>query len=342
MKLHWIFHRYMAPANDGGDGGGGVDRGDAFTPTGGDAPNTEPSAEDKARVGVTADNKVEPVAGAEKSGLKAAGEAAPGDEGDGEGKGKGKEPSIPLSRHKEILENERTQRATLERELANSKQAQTVQATNEKIDADEKKLTALEAEYAELLSDGKTAEAVAKMSEVRKLERGIIEAKGALATQAAEARAYERVRYDAMCDRIEDAYPELREGDAKFDPVKSAEVIELMQAYASSGKYTRADALQKAVKTLMPAKTTRQETATEADVRVDKAEVARAQREAAARAKAADAASKQPPSLSKVGTDSDKMGGGLTAKAVMDMSQDQFAKLDEASLAKIRGDELAA
>ncbi len=34
--------------------------------------------------------------------------------------------------------------------------------------------------------------------------------------------------------------------------------------------------------------------------------------------------------------------GTLDAKQVMKMSQDEFAKLDEAALAKLRGDEVAA
>ena len=42
-----------------------------------------------------------------------------------------------------------------------------------------------------------------------------------------------------------------------------------------------------------------------------------------------------------IGLDSDKMGT-LDAKQVMKMSQEEFAKLDEKALAKLRGDEVAA
>ena len=116
--------------------------------------------------------------------------------------------------------------------------------------------------------------------------------------------------------------------------------MELMQGYVATGKYNRADALQKAVKMLMPAVTTRQEKAVESDVRVDAAEVAKNARTLAARDKAASAAAQQPPDIAKVGVDSDKMGGKLDAAKAIKLPQEQFAKLDEETLSKMRGDEL--
>lgn len=318
------------------------DRGDDFTPTGPDAPKAEttvePTAEDKAKVGVTKDDKLETKT--EKV------EGVEGDEGDeGEEKGEGtkaakKDTRIPLKRHEELLNKERERREALETELANSRQAQAVATTNADISKSEEKLLALEEEHAKLMTDGDAAAAAKKMGEIRKLERSIVEARANLNIQAAEARAYERVRYDMVCERIEEAYPALNEKHADFDPEKSAEVVELMQGYLNTGRYTRADALQKAVKMLMPAETTRQTTAVTSDVRVDPAKVAAEKRETAARTKAAEAAGKQPPSLAKVGTDSDKMGGKLDAAKVIKMSQDEFAKLDDATLASMRGDEL--
>ena len=42
-----------------------------------------------------------------------------------------------------------------------------------------------------------------------------------------------------------------------------------------------------------------------------------------------------------MGQDSDKLGGGaVTAKDAMKMSDEDFAKLDEKTLARMRGDEL--
>ena len=65
------------------------------------------------------------------------------------------------------------------------------------------------------------------------------------------------------------------------------------------------------------------------------------QRAKAAREKAAEADKKQPPDGKNVGLDSDKAGGGKDGDVdVLRLSQDKFAKLDEETKAKLRGDEL--
>ena len=74
--------------------------------------------------------------------------------------------------------------------------------------------------------------------------------------------------------------------------------------------------------------------------RPDAAEVAKNARTLAARDKAASAAAQQPPDIAKVGVDSDKMGGKLDAGKAIKLSQEQFAKLDDETLARLRGDEL--
>ena len=319
--------RYMAPAGDEGSAGGGGDRGDDFTPTDDEVKTEVPTVDDKAKVGVTEDDKV--VKDEVKDEAKAEPKAEPK-----------KDTRIPLARHEELLAKERERRAALETELANSRQGQRVATTNADISKAEEKLLTLEEEHAQLVTDGDAKKAAGKMTEIRKLERSIIESRAELNTQAAEARAYERVRYDMVCDRLEEAYPTLNEKHESFDAEKSAEVMELMQGYVATGKYNRADALQKAVKMLMPAVTTRQEKAVESDVRVDAAEVAKNARTLAARDKAASAAAQQPPDIAKVGVDSDKMGGKLDAAKAIKLPQEQFAKLDEETLSKMRGDEL--
>ncbi len=75
-----------------------------------------------------------------------------------------------------------------------------------------------------------------------------------------------------------------------------------------------------------------------AQARVDPKEVAAA-RKAAAVEKTADAVAKTPANAVKAGTDSDKAGGGaITAKDAMKMSYKDFSALDEATLARMRGD----
>jgi hypothetical protein len=323
-----------------------IDRGDDFAPTDTDAPSgTKPEVvvtdEDKKAVGV--DKEAAPKEAAPK-------ETAAGEKSDDD-KTPRKDTRIPLARHEELLRKERERREAVERELEASKRTEKVAAVNQDIAAAETKLLELETTYAKFVTDGHADKAAATMAEIRKLERSITQAQTAFEIQAAEARAYERVRYDTTVERLEAAYPVLNEDHPDFDQELMAEVVELRNAYIATGKYTRAEAIQKAAKTLVGARTERQKTAVDTEVRVDSDKVKEAAKEdlskatgdartAAARAKAADAAVKQPASMNKVGLDSSAMGGTLDAKAVMRMNQDEFSKLDEKTLARLRGDEI--
>lgn len=310
------------------------DRGDEFVPTDDavDPKKAEVTDEDLKKVGIEDEAEDKDEAKAEDK-----------DEDDA----KEKKPApkrIPLDRHEAILNKERERREAVERELAQTRQGQQVAATNEQIAKAEDDLSKLEGTYTKLLADGEVEKAAKMMADIRKLERSINESRNNFAIQAAEARAYERVRYDTTVERLEAAYPALNPDHKDFDEALTTEVVELRDAYVATGKYGRAEAIQKAAKTLMGASTTRQETAVEADVKVDKGDLAKAtaeERKKAAREKAADASQRQPPNTKSIGLDSDKMGT-LDAKQVMKMSQDEFAKLDDKALAKLRGDEITA
>lgn len=351
MKLHPIFHRYMAPVDEnGGESGGAAsqDRGDDFTPTEDDAPGGTKKVEDTSA-------SDEPAA--KKGGLRDteakddAGEEEEGDEGDDakkDDKPARKDTRIPRARHEELLNKERARREAAEAQLKQYQQGAQVAETNAKITEAENNLLALEKQYAQLLEDGKVSEAAAKMSEIRRMERGIIEQKAAFDIAAAEARAIETVRYNTTLERIEAAYPELNQDSDEYDQDKVNEVLELKAGLQARGK-TPAEALQKAVRYVMGAPaTTKQETAITTKARVDKEEVAdmaakaakAAERKEAATKKGIDAALKTPPSTAKVGLDSDKMGGSIDAKAVVKMKYEDFNKLDEETLSRMRGDEL--
>jgi hypothetical protein len=372
MKLHWIFNRYMAPAGADGaqDGGAPPDRGDDFTPTedgaGGDAAPKKAAADAGAAADDPDPEEVELKAAAKrgtdaKKGLRAQGEGdekdvdpdnPDADEDEAEKKPPAKKDSrVPLSRHKELLQKERERRAAVEQQLAQYQNGAKVAEHNAKLTEDEAKLAGLEKEYAQLLKDGKIDEATTKMAEVRKLERSIVQRDADVKLAAAEARAIETVRYNTALDRVEAAYPELNPDHDDFDKDKSAEVIEVMQGLKAAGR-TPTDALQRAVKYVMGAPATaEQKTATTVKPRVDKDAVEEelegdpkaakaAERKEAATKKALDATSKTPPATKGVGLDSDKAGGSLNAKTVVKLPFEEFSKLDDATLARMRGDEL--
>ena len=73
--------------------------------------------------------------------------------------------------------------------------------------------------------------------------------------------------------------------------------------------------------------------------RVDESEIA-AKRRGEAVKRNLDAAGRTPPATHRTGAGNDTAGGALTAKAVMAMDEDEFAKLSEKDLARLRGDTL--
>lgn len=318
-------------AADASGGSGPVDRGDNIPgdDIDPDAPDADQIAADAAAAALEAE-----LAAAEAA--KVDGEDEGEDDPKAEKKGK-KDSRIPLSRHKEILEKERETRAILERQLAQYQAGKQIADVNAEITGLENSVMAMEKEYAQLLTDGEIDKATAVMSKIRKAEREMAEAKSDMKIQAAEARNTERARYNIALERIESAFPTLNPDHDEFDEAVMDEVVDLKDAYQMKG-LTPTQALQKAVKLLVEPRTTKQEVATTSQPRVGEKDVA-AERKVAAVKKTAEALAKQPPNTSKVGVDSDKMGGGkIDPRQVMTMSQKEFAALNEETLAQMRGD----
>lgn len=309
----------------GGDAGG-ADRGDNFTPTDdvdgeGDTPDVK--AKTKAEPEPAAKAEPEPAAKAEPEPAKA-------------------DKRIPLDRHEAILAKERAARQQVEAQLAEVRGGQRVADTNAELSKLEDEVVKLEAQYAKLVIDGEPKEAARVMAEIRAKERIVTRTQAQFETQAAEARAYERARYDAVVDRLEVAYPQLNPDAESFDEDLSDAVMTMASGYQARG-LSRVDALQKAVKAMIKPETVKQTKAVDTDARPSAEDVAAklaAERKAAAVGKNIDAANKTPANLAHVGMDNDKAGGRLDGKAVMKMSQDQFSKLDDETLSKLRGDSL--
>ena len=307
MRKHYV---YMAPNEDRGDDLPGEDEVDQAAL---DAAKAEEEAK-KLEAELEAEKKDKP-----------------------EDEEKKKDTRIPLSRHKEILEKEREQRATLEAQLAQYQKGQTIAEVNKEITALEQNVLKLEKEYAAAIVDGRTDEAATLMSQIRKAERDMAESKSDMKIQAAEIRATERARYNVALERIESTFPVLNPDDDAYDQAVMDEVAELKEAYQLKG-LTPTAALQKAVKLIVGASNTKQEVATTSQPRVNPEQVA-AERKSAAVKKTADAVQKTPPAADKIGEPSDKMGGGkVDAAAVMKMSQKDFAALNDETLAQLRGD----
>lgn len=330
--LRTLLSRYMGPAGDDGSDAGGtgtVDRGDDFTSTDDDdaapakAPAARPATADADPEDPDADPDADPEADPEQGEEKAE---------------KKREQRIPLSRHKDMLEKERAKRADLERQLAQYQRGSEVATLNQDITKAEEGVLAMEKEYNKLLGEGELDKAAELMAKIRKAERSIVEAQSDLKIAAAEARAVERTRFNVALERIEAAYPQLNEDHDDFDAELMEDVVDLKSAYERKG-LTPTAAMQKAVEKLVGKSTKKQEAAIDTTPRVNEKDVA-AERKKEAVKKTLDAVGKTPPSTTKVGMDSDKAGGALTAKDVMKLSQEDFSKLPDDVLARMRGDEV--
>lgn len=330
-RLHPIFRRFMRPADDeGSTGGGATDYGNDFTPTddAGAEPSplreaAEPTAEEKALI--TGEAEIE-------------GEEGEGEGEEGEDKPKGKGGRIPLSRHEKILAKERERRQELEQQLTQFQRGNEVAKVNTDITAAETRVIELEKKYHAALGDGDIDEAAKLMREIRVLDRDISDLKADMKSAAAESRAVERVRYSVALERVEEAYPELNQDHEDYNPELTQDVVDLKATYEGRG-LTPTAALQKAVKRLMGTEGRDQKVATEVTPRVNASEVAAARKKGAV-GKVLDATRRQPPGSRNVGLNSDALGGGLNAKDVMRMGHDDFVKLSEDALSKMRGDEV--
>lgn len=344
--------RYMKPADDdtgtGGAGGAAVDRGDNFVPS-----DEAVAAEAAAAAAAAAAAKDPAKADAEaariaaelgkKEGLGAAKDPAATTEGEGEGddgKEKRKDTRIPLARHEAVLARERARAEAAEVELEKVRKGAATAAVATEVSKLKTQVDEKEEKYAELLADGKTKEATAVMREIRALERDITNQEAEARTQTATADAVETVRFDAVVERLEAAYPQLKPGADEFDKDLVAEVLEMQSAFVAKG-YAPSAALQKAVGYVIKPETSKQETATSVTPRVTAEDAAAAAKEARAteqRKKNADAANGQPPALNNAGANSDAAGGVLDAKTVIKMPFDKFSKLSEEEISRLRGD----
>ena len=248
-----------------------------------------------------------------------------------------KDSRIPAARHKEILEREREKRAELERQLAQYQQGGQRAETNADLASAEADIAKMDAEYDVMITDGEMTKAAEMKQKIRRAERWLNETKADMKIQAAEVRATERSTYSAVLGKLEAEHPALNPDSDDYKPRLMEAVAELKSAYEAKG-LNSTQALQKAAKLILSSRDSF-DGDDEDDAPAEKS--TGAVRKADAVAKTAKAVGRTPPSLSRSGADSDKFGGGAQdARAVMSMSQTDFAKLTDAQLSRMRGDTL--
>jgi len=339
MTVKFLFNRLFAPAGDNGsDAGGGALPGNTPDLPGDGAPSTADLGGD----------------GTETPGKGAAAAAGAGegdgsdDDGDGEGdgddgdsgaKGRGKDNRIPLSRHKAVLEKEREKNRQLEAQLRQQQATRQTQVTTEQLQRYQDDVDKKETAYQKALLEGDTAAAESLRREINQLNRAITNEEIRTATVQAESRAREAARYDITMERVEQAYPALNEDSDEFDAELAQDVMDKMVANVQRGQAPY-EALQNAVKRVMGAPANRaQERATTDKPRVaGAAQTPPADAKLAAGKRAVDTIKRTPANIGRVGSNSDTAGGGLDASSVSKLSYEEFNKIPEDTLARLRGD----
>ena len=326
-----ISRGYWAPAgDDGSDTGGGdsVDRGDDVKSPldtagkgdklGDDEDDKSKDKEDKADLDKEGEETEEEKA--ERLRLEAEEE-------------KKKRIRIPKSRFDEALGKAKQREQALLDEIEKLKGGQQASATAKAVRDMRTEIDKLQDKYEDLILDGKKDEARKVRRQVEWLRDELSEYQTNTKSEAARKAAIDEMSYNAQLAGYEAKYPALNPEHEDFDEDKTDEVATLLNAFVKAGQ-KRADALAKAVKYVLGAPPAAGKGGDD-----DKAKELADQRAAEARKKAADANKKQPPNGKDVGLDSDKAGGGKGGDVdVLRLSQDKFAKLDEETKAKLRGD----
>jgi hypothetical protein len=248
-----------------------------------------------------------------------------------------KDNRIPKSRFDEAVKRERDRAAAAERELKKlqDRAAQQEQAAN--FEESEKKVKELLKQHSSLLADGDLDKASEVMADVLQLRDDMNNARAAALAENTRNSTRNEIRYDATVERLEQEYPEINPDSEDFDEGAVRRVQLMVAGIMQSEGKSPADALLEATDILLKplkeakASSLRDKPSAEAA----EAGLRRTQQQID---KNIQTAAKQPPPTKDVGSDHDSAGGGLTATSVTQMSWEEFTKLPDSELAKMRGD----
>jgi hypothetical protein len=351
ILLKHLLTPYMAPAgddgSDNGGGGGSVDRGDDFTPTDegeGDAGSADKGEASDEGEGGDADEGDDPPR--DKKGRFTKGDAADEDEGDegDEGKdadkggAKGKKAiMIPKGRFDEARSKHREREQALQARIeALEKQSQREAQTD-----DVKKLNdeieTLESDYSKALTDGKADKAQELMKAIRLKERRVVEIETSYKSAQAKELAVEEFKLDSLVSKLEADFPQLNPDSDEYSQEVVDEIGILRKGFENGG-LASSQALAKAAKYVLGAAQKKTDDEPERRGLGADGKDKGADRRQKQLKKNLDAAGKQPPRMDDAGVDSSKKGGGVDAKSVNRMTEEEFAALPESTKSRLRGD----
>lgn len=236
------------------------------------------------------------------------------------------EPRIPKRRMDEVIAKSKKK----DEEIAMLKERLEVRQVDSDLDKLELRIDELDDKYEELMSDGQVAEAKTVRKELRKLQKIWNNSVATFGSEAASVKAVDQMRYDTTLAVIEQEYPVLNPDADEYDEDQVNEIGHLIRKLSSGREaITRADALRRAVRYVLgpPANN-------------GNADAVRSSKREEAVKRGLDTSKRQPASLASHGIDSDKIGSGGKKVDVMKLTHEQFKKLDEDTISRLRGDEI--
>jgi len=244
---------------------------------------------------------------------------------------------IPKTRFDQAVQKERGEKAELAQRLKQYQDRDRQQNEAQNFEESQLKVKEMLKQHSSLLADGDLDKASDVMEQVLQLRDDMQNAR--MDRQANNARngAKIEVQYDSTVQRLEAEYPEINPDSDDFDQIAVRRVQMMITGLMQNEGKNPAEALQEATDILLkPAKQAKGDTLREAPSQeaVDSG-LRRTQQQID---KNIQTAAKQPPSLTDVGKDHDKTGGALDADMLSSMSFDEFIKVPDSELAKMRGD----
>jgi hypothetical protein len=248
-----------------------------------------------------------------------------------------KEPRIPKSRFDQAVQKERERAAQYERELQKYREREQQQAAAANFEESQKQVKELLKQHSNLLADGDLEKASDVMEQVLQLRDDMAQARAQQLAENTRNSTKNEMRYDATVERIEAEYPEINPDADEFDQTAVRRVQMMMTGVMQNEGKDPATALQESVDILLkPLREARGQ-----DLRAKPSEEAvesglrRTQQQIDKNVRASN---QQPPAGDALGKDHDRVGGPLDASAVKSMSFEDFLKVPDSELAKIRGD----
>lgn len=254
-------------------------------------------------------------------------EDEPGDDPDVEEE---EEKTIPKFRYDTAQRKAREREEALQNKIHQMESQLQTTAEKETATSLEDELDTLNTEYEDLLLQGEVDKARDARRKRDTKQTELLEMRLQQTSQQTSIAAINQMRFDAQLAQFEAAIPSINPDSKDFDQTLANEVFEVLQAFEASGKSSSA-ALNKAIHYVIGEESS-------APTGKDPG-IVRSKRGQQARKRVAKAAQKSPPDLRGKGRDSGKTGDDGMPD-VSKMTPEQFDKLSDAELKRLRADTL--